>query len=180
MVARIGLWPALRVLNRSRRSHSWGELKSLLRDRLFHGTAKRAKDPNPRPPLLFQMASAYWVSQAIYVAAKLGIADLLADGARSSVALAAATRSDERSLFRLLRALSSVGIFSQVGNDYFTLSRLAEPLRSNASGSLRQMVITLGEVHYQTCGNLLHYSNWISRFRAGIWSRFIRLSATER
>jgi hypothetical protein len=102
------------------------------------------------------MASAYWVSQAIYVAAKLDIADLLADGARSSVALAAATRSDERSLFRLLRTLSSVGIFSQVGDNYFALSRLAEPLQNDVSGSLRQMVITLGEVHYQTCGNLLH------------------------
>ena len=102
------------------------------------------------------MATAYWVSQAIYVAAKLGVADLLVDGPQSCVALAAATRSDPSSLFRLLRALSSVGVFSQQDNDCFALSRLAEPLRSNVPGSLREILITLGEIHYQACGELLH------------------------
>ena len=102
------------------------------------------------------MATGYWVSQAIYVAAKLGIADLLKDGPQSCVALAASTGSDAPSLFRLLRALSSVGIFSQVGGDHFALSRLAEGLRTEVHGSLRAMVITIGEIHYQACGNLLH------------------------
>jgi O-methyltransferase domain/Dimerisation domain len=102
------------------------------------------------------MATAYWVSQAIYVAAKLGIADLLADGPQSSVALAAVTRSDACSLFRLLRALSSVGVFSQVDKDCFALSRSAEPLRSDVPGSLREILITIGEIHYQACGGLLH------------------------
>jgi len=102
------------------------------------------------------MATSYWVSQAIYVAAKLGVADLLVDGPQSCVALAAATRSDPSSLFRLLRALSSVGVFSQQDNDCFALSRLSEPLRSNVPGSLREILITIGEIHYQACGELLH------------------------
>ncbi|PYV97238.1 MAG: hypothetical protein DMG89_15240, partial [Acidobacteria bacterium] len=68
-----------------------------MRDRLPAGPT-RAKDSNPLPPILFQMATAYWVSQAIYVAAKLGIADLLADGPQSYAALAIATRSDPSSL----------------------------------------------------------------------------------
>lgn len=114
------------------------------------------KDPNPPPPVLFQMATAYWVSQAIYVAAKLGIADLLAKGPQSAATLAAATRSDGRSLVRVLRALSSVGVLAQAGNDYFALSRLAEPLQSDVHGSLREIVITIGEIHYQACGELLH------------------------
>jgi SAM-dependent methyltransferase len=102
------------------------------------------------------MATAYWVSQAIYVAAKIGIADLLADGPRSSVALAEATRSDAPSLFRLMRALSSVDVFSQVGADSFVLSGLGEALQSDVPGSLREMVITIGEIHYRACGDLLH------------------------
>jgi SAM-dependent methyltransferase len=96
------------------------------------------------------------MSQAIYVAAKLGIADLLKDGPQSSTALATATRSDADSLFRLLRALSSVGVFSQVEKDCFALSRLAEALRSDVPGSLRTTVITIGEIHYQACGELLY------------------------
>jgi len=102
------------------------------------------------------MATAYWLSQAIYVAAKLNIADLLKDGPQSSVALAASTGSDAPSLFRLMRALSSVGIFSQLGRDCFALSRLAESLQTEVHGSLRATVITIGEIHYQACGNLLH------------------------
>ncbi len=124
MVARMAFRPLFRVLNGARRTRSWAELKLLLRERLFPARPTTAKDDNPPPPILFAMATAYWVSQAIYVAAKLGIADLVADGPQSCAALAIATRSDASSLFRLLRALSSVGIFSQVENDRFVLSRL--------------------------------------------------------
>ena len=102
------------------------------------------------------MATGYWLSQAIYVAAKLGIADFLSDGPQSFVVLAAATGSDAPSLFRLMRALASVGIFSHVGGDRFALSRLAKSLQTDVHGSLRAMVITIGEIHYQACGNLLH------------------------
>jgi hypothetical protein len=114
------------------------------------------KERNPSPPVLFQMATGYWVSQAIYVAAKLGVADLLKDGPQSCVALATATGADAASLFRLMRALASVGVFSHVRRDCFALSRLAESLRTDAPASLRAMVITVGEIHYQACGNLLH------------------------
>jgi hypothetical protein len=116
----------------------------------------RKKEGNPSPPVLFEMATAYWLSQAIYVAAKLGIADLLKDGPQSCVALATSTGSDAPSLFRLMRALSSVGIFSQLGKGSFALSRLAESLQTDVHGSLRAMLITIGEIHYQACGNLLH------------------------
>jgi hypothetical protein len=156
MVARMAFWPLLRVLNGTRRTRSWAELKLLLRDRLLPATATRSKDQNPPPPALFQMATSYWVSQAIYVAAKLGVADFLVDGPQSSVALAAATRSEPSSLFRLLRALSSVGVFSQQGKDCFALTRSAAALRSDVPGSLRDILITVGEIHYQACGELLH------------------------
>jgi SAM-dependent methyltransferase len=157
MVARMAFRPLLRVLyGAQKRTRSWAELKRLLQYRLASSRISRPKDPNPPPPILFQMATAYWVSQAIYVAAKIGIADLLANGPQSSVALADATRSDAGSLFRLMRALSSVGVFSQVDTDSFDISGVGEALRSDVPGSLRQMVITIGEIHYQACGDLLH------------------------
>jgi hypothetical protein len=102
------------------------------------------------------MATGYWVSQAIYVAAKLGIADLLKDGPQSCVSLATATGSDAPSLFCLMRVLASAGVFSHVGGDRFALSRLAKSLQTDVHGSLRAMVITIGAIHYQAYGNLLH------------------------
>jgi hypothetical protein len=134
----------------------WAEMKPLMKDRLFPVKSATTKEGNPSPPDLFQMTTGYWISQAIYVAAKLGIADLLKDEPQSCVALATATGADAASLFRLMRALASVGVFSHVGTDSFGLSRLAESLQTEVRGSLRAMVITLGEIHYQACGNLLH------------------------
>lgn len=157
MVARrLAVWTHLRVLHRAMRMGLWGEIKPLLKDRLFPVRIAPTKEGNQSPPLLFQMATGYWVSQAIYVAAKLGIADLLKDGPQSCVALATATRSDAPSLFRLMRALASVGIFSHVYRDCFALSRLAESLQTDTPGSLKAMVMTIGEIHYQACGSLLH------------------------
>jgi hypothetical protein len=134
----------------------WAEIKPLLRDRLFPVRIAATKEGNPSPPALFQMATGYWVSQAIYVAAKLGIADLLKDGPQSCVALASATGADAPALFRLMRALASVGVFSHVRRDCFALSRLAESLQTDVPGSLKAMVMTIGEIHYQACGSLLH------------------------
>jgi O-methyltransferase domain/Dimerisation domain len=155
MVGRIALRPLLRVLRRARQDNKWAELRWLLKDRLF---AKRpaAKNSDPLPPVLFQMATAYWLSQAIYVAAKLGIADFLEKGPRSSFELATVAGCDPSSLFRVLRALSSAGVLSQVEQDGFALTRLGNVLCSNVPGSLRKIVITLGEIHYQACSELLH------------------------
>ena len=157
MVARrLATWRLLEILRLVSRNGVWTDIKQLLSSQLLPtGIAKRI-DKNPAPPPLFEMATAYWLSQAIYVAAKLGIADLLRNGPQSCVALATSTGSDVPSLFRLMRALSSVGIFAHRGEDRFALTRLAEPLQTGVHGSLRAMVITIGEIHYQACGSLLH------------------------
>lgn len=158
MVARrLSAWRLLHLLRQVGRTGVWTEIKLLLNNRFYPmRIAGKRTEENPSPPVLFEMATAYWLSQAIYVAAKLGIADLLKDGPQSCIALAASSGSDAPSLFRLMRALSSVGIFSQLGRDRFALSRLAESLQAEVHGSLRAMVITLGEIHYQACGNMLH------------------------
>ena len=59
------------------------------------------------------MANGHQVSQAIHVAATLGLADLLGNGARTSDELAEATDSHPGALYRLLRALASVGVFRE-------------------------------------------------------------------
>ena len=157
MVARrLAPWRLLQILRPVSTRGVWTEIKQLWNSRLLPTRIARRRDENPAPPLLFEMATGYWLSQAIYVAAKLGIADLLRDGPQSCVALATSTGSDATSLFRLMRALSSVGIFAHRGGDRFALSRLAESLQTDVHGSLRSMVITIGEIHYQACGNLLH------------------------
>lgn len=99
----------------------------------------------PLPELLLQMITNTWVIRAIYVAAKLGIADLLKDGAKSSHELAKLTDANADALYRVLRALASVGIFAEGENQQFQLSPLAEYLQSDIPGSMRAFAIFLGE-----------------------------------
>src|SRR4051794_5130088 len=71
----------------------------------------------PHPDAMGQlraMVRSYQVTQAVYVAAKLGIADLLVTGPQDAASLAAATQTDAAALARLMRALASVGVFEQV------------------------------------------------------------------
>ena len=76
----------------------------------------------PPPAALLQMMTGYWISKAIYVAAKLGVADLVAEGPRTADELAAATQTNADALYRVLRALASVGIFSEVDPSRFALT----------------------------------------------------------
>ncbi|MGH7998639.1 MAG: methyltransferase [Brasilonema sp.] len=111
----------------------------------------------PQPKTLLQMIMGVCVSKSIYVAAKLGIADLLKDGAKSSDELATLTDVDAKSLYRVLRALSSIGIFAEDENQQFQITPLAEYLQTDVPGSMRAFVITGGEQwHLQTWGNILH------------------------
>jgi hypothetical protein len=58
-----------------------------------------------------QLIRGYWVTQAIFVVAELGIADLLAGGPAAPAELARATGVNSDLLYRVLRALASIGIF---------------------------------------------------------------------
>ena len=106
------------------------------------------------PPLLFQMATAYWVSQLIYTAAKLGIADELNGGPKSAGEIATVVDADEDSLHRILRALCVVNVCQITKSQKFKLMPLGQTLRSGVPGSLRSMILTLGEIHYKTWGYL--------------------------
>jgi len=110
------------------------------------------------PPQLaiLQMASGYWVSQSLYVAAKLGIADLLKDSPKSCDELATATGTNAPSLYRVLRALASLGVFAETQPNHFTLTPLAACLQSDVPNSFRAYVIMQNEEHYQAWGELMH------------------------
>src|SRR5437868_6176527 len=103
----------------------------------------------PLPATLLQMMTGYWISKAIYVAAKLGVADLMAEEPRDTNALAAATQTNADALYRLLRALASVGIFSEVAPRRFVLTPLAALLRSDTPGSMRALAIMYAEEQYR-------------------------------
>jgi len=107
------------------------------------------------PPML-QLASAYWISQAIYVTAKLKIADVMKGGPTSAAQIALATQSNKDSVARLMRALTSVGVFQLDGTGRFMVTALGKPLESGVRGSLREMIVTLGEIHYTAWAHLLH------------------------
>ncbi|HTU23888.1 MAG TPA: methyltransferase [Pirellulales bacterium] len=80
------------------------------------------------------------LARAYYVAAELGIADLLAERELSIDELAAATGSDARALDRILRALAAFGVFAQDRVGRYRLTRRAQVLRSDVPGSLRAWV----------------------------------------
>ena len=111
---------------------------------------------SPPPVLLFQMMTGYWGSQAVYVAAKLGIADFLADGPVSCEDLAAATHTHAPSLRRVLRALASVGVFAEAAPGHFALTPLAALLRTGTSDSMRALAIMYAEEQYRAWADLLH------------------------
>jgi hypothetical protein len=83
------------------------------------------------------------VPQALHVVAVLGIADLLADGAKSSDELAQATGSHPRTLYRVLRTLVAAGVFAEDKAGRFRLTALGQPLRSDVADSVRAASIYL-------------------------------------
>ena len=103
-----------------------------------------------------RLISGYWHTQAIYVAAKLGLADLLTQGPTTADTLASSTKTHPRALYRLMRALASLGIFVEDDQHRFSLTPLAECLRSDVPGSVRSLAIMRGEWQYESWGQLLY------------------------
>ena len=111
----------------------------------------------PPEAVLSQMVLGSFVAQALGVAAKLGIADLLAEKPQTVAALASATQTHERSLYRLLRTLASVGVFAETAPKVFSLTPLSAPLRADAPASMRDVVIFMNdEWHWRVYGNMLY------------------------
>lgn len=112
-------------------------------------------EDNPRRALL-RLVSGYQLSQALHVAARLGIADRLAAGARSSEDLAAETNTQADALYRLLRALAAVGVLHELDDRGFELTDLGEGLRSDVPDSVHGWALMIGRpMHWNTWSSLV-------------------------
>lgn len=115
-----------------------------------------AAEGTPPPLELIGIATAIWKARALYAAAHLGLADLLASEPRDVAALAAQTGTHAPSLHRLLRALASFGVLTEAGPQRFALTPLGAALRRDAAGAARSTVLTLaGDWQWQAWSHFL-------------------------
>lgn len=117
------------------------------------------QDPVSAPPAsgaLIKMLTGHWVVQALYVTARLGIADLLRSGPRGSADLAAEVGAHEPSLYRLLRALTGLGVLREdEARREFELTDVGQGLRSDIPGTMRDLALMSGEEQYFAWGRML-------------------------
>jgi hypothetical protein len=115
--------------------------------------------PQALPPgvILYQLAVGHYVSRALHLAAKLGIADLLASGPREASELASASGTHAPSLRRVLRLLVSVGVFDEQADGRFLSTPLGEALRSDVPFSSRASVMLFAGVGIQDSWKELEY-----------------------
>ena len=140
-------------------------------------SARQVLDREPVEQML-QMMSGLWVTRALWIAAKLGISDLLVNGARSVEELATETNTNSDSLYRILRALAMTGVYAEGENRTFSLTPLSETMRSDVVGSLRGGIIAeMGQAHYEAWGNLMASVKtgeiaFDNKFGKDIWAYF--------
>jgi ubiquinone/menaquinone biosynthesis C-methylase UbiE len=94
---------------------------------------------------LLELIQMRLISGAIHVVAALGVADLLADGPKSSDELANATGASAQPLRRVMRALAGFGVFSQDSAERFKLAPLGEFLRRDTTGSMHHAALFYGD-----------------------------------
>ena len=103
---------------------------------------------------MMQWITTKWITKPIYVISELGISDLMCDGPKSVEALAEKTNTHAPTLYRILRALSSVGVFVETEDRVFGLTPLAQCLFSNALRPIARMF--LSEWHDKAWNGLSH------------------------
>jgi len=109
----------------------------------------------PPPMVLYQLATAHYLSQAVYVAAKLGIADHLADGPQGHDALAKATATHAPSLRRVLRLLAAAGVLAEREDGRFELTSVGSFLKSGPGSFRAAAQLFGGPMVWQSWGDLL-------------------------
>ena len=118
-------------------------------------TAQAASSIKSAP--LLQARNNLILHQALYAAAKLGVADLLNGGARATAELAGELKVNEEALYRMLRALASQGIFEETTPRTFGNSQLSRSLRTGEPGSVRALFLFFGtELYYRSLGEILY------------------------
>jgi O-methyltransferase domain/Dimerisation domain len=110
------------------------------------------------PQQLLQLTEGLIVHQTLYAAAKLGIADLLKDGALSTAELAKTLRVGDDALYRTLRFLTGQGVFLETAPRTFANSALSTWLRADVPGSVRSIILFRGSPYYYLPFGELLYS----------------------
>jgi hypothetical protein len=106
--------------------------------------------------LLGELINGYWKSMIVAAAARLDLADRLAAGPKTVAQLAHELDADEGALYRLLRALASLGIFAESEGRTFAQTPLSEPLRANVRGSMRGLATMTAMLHFHAWPELIH------------------------
>ena len=110
----------------------------------------------PPPVQIIELLGGFRISQALYAAAALGVADHLVAGPAPAEVLAGHTGAHAPSLHRLLRTLASVGAFTEPEPGVFALTPLGQTLTSSQPGSMRDLAIMFMETHYAPFADLIH------------------------
>ena len=105
---------------------------------------------------LREMAFGFITARSIYAVAKLGIADLIKDGARTAEELADKTGGNAHALYRIMRTLSGEGIFHEDDDGRFSLTPIGQPLRTDIPDSLSAYIIMNHGVQFQAWTDVLH------------------------
>lgn len=110
----------------------------------------------PPASYLRQLAFMKNISRALYAAADLGLADILASGPAASGEVAARAGADGAAVRRLLRILVAFGVFEEPTPDRFQLNSTGELLRRDATGSLRAgLLLTAGQMRWRLWSDFL-------------------------
>ena len=115
--------------------------------------------PQSLPPhvQLIQMGTGGAVAYVVQIAAKLGLADQLADGPSSAVELAGPLVLHAPSLHRLMRTMASLGLLTEGEAQRFSLTKLGEALKTGAPGSVKATLLMTGGSWVRTgFANILH------------------------
>jgi SAM-dependent methyltransferase len=104
-----------------------------------------AREERAAAAMVLQMIWGIHISRAVYLAAELGIADLLAGGPLTAARLAQATQAHEPSLYRVLRLLAALGVLTEHDHRSFSLTILGERLRADAPASMRSWALLFGD-----------------------------------
>jgi hypothetical protein len=118
---------------------------------------RESVEPSLSPQeVLMKIPHGMWVAQSVATAARLGIADALAQShPQGGTTLARTVGADPSALARLLRALASIGILSEPLPQQYALTTVGELLRSDVSGSMRDWLLAETDTpHWQAWGKL--------------------------
>ncbi|MGK5683101.1 methyltransferase [Actinoplanes sp. URMC 104] len=104
---------------------------------------------------LAELADGFLVTQLLYAAAELRLADVLAAGCADGPAVARAAGADPDTVTRILRGLCAAEVFAETEPGRFSLGPLGEYLRDGVPGSQRGPILARGALYYAAAGGLL-------------------------